>query len=403
VPSEQEDAGIERGPAEHRDRGIVVAPARDHLGRHPSERFDAPRRQDCSADARDGRHQKAFGEQLLNQAAPARSDREPDGHLAAPQPRAREQQARDVDAGDDEHARRRREQHEGGSTDRGVHPRVADRDRRRAPHRARWRHVVSELRSDRRELGVRLFDGHAVLQARDDADEVLRRGEVLGVGEARGHRRWNPELRLAAESREAVRQDADDGQRHVIDGHRLADDRGIGREAAAPEPRAEDRDRRGVDGVFLGAERAAGERRDAERAKVLGRDDLAVKMLGIALAARRDQRRGERRDVIERARRGLQRLDVRPRPAKPRPAVTRRDLGVEEDDETIRIGERQRPQQRAVDDAEHRRGRADAEGERRDRDQRDPAHPDEAAQRVAEIVSERVHHQKSGRGRTTGC
>ena len=114
---------------------------------------------------------------------------------------------------------------------------------RRAPHGARRRSVADETRADRRQLRVRLRERHAILQPRDDADEVLRRREVLRVGQTRRHRRRNPQLGLAAQARESLRQDPDDRQRHVVDDDRAADAGGIARKLPPPQPPADHRHR----------------------------------------------------------------------------------------------------------------------------------------------------------------
>ncbi len=91
---------------------------------------------------------------------------------------------------------------------------------------------------DRRQLRVRLRERHAILQPRHDADEVLRRREVLRIGQTRRHRRRNPELGLAGQARETLRQDPDNRQRHVVDDNRAADTGGIARKLPLPQPRS---------------------------------------------------------------------------------------------------------------------------------------------------------------------
>ena len=388
---EHQHAWIERRPPERGDQAVVVAADGHDLGCRPRERLRAPGGKSSSARAGDRGHQQPFGEQLLNQAAAARPDGQPHRHLTPPHPRAREKQARHVDAGDEEDARGGPEQHESGSPHCGVDARVANRHRGCAPHGVRRSHA-GETRPDSRELRVRPPKRGAVLQPGDNGDELLRGREVLGVRQARGHRRRNPELGLAAQSREAVRQDADDRQRHLVDAKRAADDRPIAGEPPLPEPRADDR--HGLCArhrVFFGAEDTACDRRHPQRLKIAGRCHFAVDLFRIAVPARRQQRRRERSDALERRHRRLKLDDMRPRPAEARQAVTRCHARGEKNDEAIRLGERHRPEQRPIHHAEHRRRRADAEREREDGHCGHAAHASEGADGVADILEHGIH------------
>ena len=80
------------------------APARDRL--------DEAQRRYRGGDGQhsaDEREHRRFGEQLRDEPAAARADRRANRHLAGARSAAREQQVRDVDAGDQQHEQRRAE------------------------------------------------------------------------------------------------------------------------------------------------------------------------------------------------------------------------------------------------------------------------------------------------------
>ena len=78
---EHQHDGIERRRAEAADGEVVVPATRDHRRRCAREDVDAPPGQKGAAHARDRRHHQPLGEQLLHQAAPARTDGQPDRDL----------------------------------------------------------------------------------------------------------------------------------------------------------------------------------------------------------------------------------------------------------------------------------------------------------------------------------
>jgi hypothetical protein len=71
--------------------------------------------------------------------------------------------------------------------------------------------------------------------------------------------------------------------------------------------------------------------------------------------------------------------------------VAARRVGAENHDEPRRIGEGERPQQHSVDDTEDRAVGADAERERADRDRGEARVPAQRAERVDEILLERIN------------
>ena len=70
---------------------------------------------------------------------------------------------------------------------------------------------------------------------------------------------------------------------------------------------------------------------------------------------------------------------------------------VVDPDELFGFGDRQRPYEHSVDEAEHRRIETDAKGERHDDSQREAGGFGEVPPRVFQVASERVHQREPGR------
>ena len=76
-----------------------------HRHRRP-EGDDRPRhpiRDEQPGGAGEQREEQALGQELADEAAARRAERQPDRHLVTPGRRARQQQVRDVGAGDQQH------------------------------------------------------------------------------------------------------------------------------------------------------------------------------------------------------------------------------------------------------------------------------------------------------------
>ena len=101
--------------------------------------------------------QQSFGEQLLHEPAPARSDRQADRDLAPAHAGAREQQAGDVDARDEQHAARPPPSSTSADCRTVGSTRASRSGTAVALHTVPGaRSVAGEPRADRRELRVRL-------------------------------------------------------------------------------------------------------------------------------------------------------------------------------------------------------------------------------------------------------
>ena len=181
--------------------------------------------------------QHALGEELADQPAAARADRRAHGDFALADRRAREQQARDVGAGDHQQERRGAEQRE---------QRRAGRSRRlrRERHRARASSRRWSTGSPRR----------AASSARA-ARRSPRRAVTPGFSRKSDSMKCAPRLCCATSHVQPVphvgvvrilkprRHHADDGEERTVQRDRLADDRRIAAEPLAPQPMADDRDR----------------------------------------------------------------------------------------------------------------------------------------------------------------
>ncbi len=134
--------------------------------------------------------------------------------------------------------------------------------------------------------GGGLRAGDAGLEACDDGEPVgVARGSVGDAGsELFDVAEGNPELRVEYEFEavKAGRRDSDDGEVMAGENNGLADDGGVGGEAALPEAMAENDDRK----LFLAGQKAAAERhRNPRDAEEIGRGRLTPHALGITIAS----------------------------------------------------------------------------------------------------------------------
>ena len=178
-PQPEDDAGgdreqrarraARRGRARARGRARPAAAA----GRPGSARRPSAARPTPSAAAPHG-EQQALGQELAHELAAPGAERHPDRDLAPPRARPRQQQARDVRAGEQQHQAHRREEHAEergdrpanlGQDARGVLRQHADaRGARREPVGPRVGVGSREAASHEREVGPRVLD-----RARPDA------------------------------------------------------------------------------------------------------------------------------------------------------------------------------------------------------------------------------------------
>ena len=189
--------------------------------------------------------EQALDEKLAHEPGPRGTHRGPQRQLALPHRPAREEQARDVRAGDQQEEERRRRDHRHDGT-------VLSQDLVRQRHREGLvvlSRVVAplcgELLHRRLQLGGGASRGGAGAQPRRRVVAVaVEVGELVGLGgtrhvELRGLRRVLAEV---GGQGEPWRHDADDLVGHPVEGDRTPEDGRVAAEAALPEGVPEDRD-----------------------------------------------------------------------------------------------------------------------------------------------------------------
>jgi hypothetical protein len=368
--SRQSASAFDEVPAQipgHRARGGERAePGGDGRGQHEREREDGnvdrnavqPRqirrrqrdeqgqtleREEHTHRAARDRQEQRFGEELTDKPTARRAERAAHRELALAQGEPREHQVRDVRARDEQQK-----------------PDCAEQDQQRRSRFARDRFLKGDDESiteevvallarfvmnatrDRADVAIRLLDGHAVTQARD-RPVVVRRPARIPAAEIGRH----PELDFRRKV-ESGRQHADHREARAVD--LQVNLREIARrsEVLTPVSVADEHSGRGALGPVLGHETATDDRPHAEHLEKVGRhpsDDRARRR-----RCSRYRRDGSAvlRNRLEAAVLVAEVVEVGIRQGR-RPAL-RRDL--EDGDDPIGIGVRQRPQQHAVDDAE---------------------------------------------------
>ena len=350
-------------------------------GRQTHEQPDQPAHRDDAQAAADERERHALGEQLPQQARPARAHRDAHGQLALARHQAREEQVRHVDARDEQHEPRRAQQHEQRATG------VADEDLvERADRRAMG--MVPKRRqpgAERFHLGPRLLERHVRLEARDHPHEVVAARRLV-----EGPRERQPELG-ALRVVEARRHDARYRVRLAVERHALTDERGIGPEPLPPQPVGQHDGLRAAGLILFGRERTAHARRDAQHREPRRGDRRAADARRVARAGQHDAAR--RRAADRRKHLAL----VPPVHVDGKGGRRARHLGlhVEHHDEPVGVGEGQRLEQHGVDRAEHRGVGADAKGQGEGRRGREAGVLDQGANAEPEILPEAVHHLTS--------
>jgi len=170
------DARDEREADGEREHGEVRARVELHrrrVGREPGqherdEAAEGPEREQRAERAARERDQHALREQLLNQAAARRSERQAQRDLAAARGRAREQQVRDVRAGDQQHQRERGHHDRAGAEH--VRSQLGVWERRRPLDHERGLAtglVAVDARRDHGELGAHFLYARAGAAAAD--------------------------------------------------------------------------------------------------------------------------------------------------------------------------------------------------------------------------------------------
>jgi hypothetical protein len=344
--------------------------ARNGAGGASRQQFRQPRGQQRAENpAGRGQHQ-ALGEELADHAHPARPERRADGDLALPRGAAREQQVGDIGTGDQQNEAHRAEHHEHRRL-RVADDFLAERHERGARE---MRQAVLRGNRDARDLGDRLFPRDAGCKPRVDVERMVRGPERLRIQRHR-HDQIGP-----AHEPKRRRQDAEDGGGAPFDADDPSHHVGRPGESLLPDLRA-DQDDVAVAGLLrLTREDASGGRRHAEEREKLRRHANRAEPHRAAplLDGERQPRivddcRIPEHPAVARPVQILPRRHDRLLEPGLRPRLAHRHHPV-----GLRVGER--PQQHGIGRREHRRRRADAEGEDEDGGDREAAavqqHPD---------------------------
>ena len=344
-----------------------------------------PRDGDADRAAGD-REQQAFSQDEPHHTPSRRAERETDGQLALPRRRPREEQVREVGAGDEEH------QPDGAQQDECRRPHVFEQ--RRRPWRRRQLPVLVlrkrplfrllDSPGDGRELGVGLLER----RARRETGEHVELADIARDGQRIAAPR-NPEV--GPDQDQSGRHHANHRRRAAAHANRAVQDGGIAAEAALPEAMADDRCRWTVRTELVRGKAAAQGRRHANHRKQIVEQQRREDTLGHVTAGDVAVAEIERAGAREAARRP----DVQVLGGRQRFDVDRfgRQLGERDAHRhqpvRLRIGKRveDEPVEHAVDQAVP----ADREPEREDRDRREPRTANELAERVPEVLNERIH------------
>ncbi len=254
--------------------------------------------------------------------------------------------------------------------------------------------------SPQRPFELRAIGGAS--QATDRADVVRTRVgyHVAPAGEERCEHRCrhpNREVRLVdVRAIEERRRHADHRESVRIDRDGLPDDRRVAAEPGAPGVVAQDRHRmRPLAEIFVGSEAAPHQHRGAKHGEVISRDRFPLNAHRVAGGPQGERKSTRGRQPVEEGHLLPDSLGDRvgdPRRARAL-APRRRDP-----DQRRRLADpRARTPQDGVGQRVERRVRADPEGQRRHRQQREAGAPQHLADGIAEVGEELIH-EVDGRG-----
>ena len=394
----EEQPGQQRdGQREAQDRRVdrdVVDP-RDAAGAQRPNRPDREVGEQQAERASGQRQDQALTQHLKHQTPASRAERGADGDFLGAHRRADQQQVGHVRAGDqDQDADGRHQRQEGGAAV-ADHLLVQGHDLRGLVGALPWI-LLPQALGDRLHLGLGLLLRHARLQSGDHAKEMTA---AAGVGRIDRDRR--PELHLPRREIETWRHHSDDRRRSAVQRDRLAEDVRVGGEPALPHAVAQHDHVVLARRVFFGPEASSQRRADLQQLEHIPGHRRVREPLGPAGVGERRAAARVGRDPLEH---GVLLAPVQERRGRDREAaVLRHDLV--DAHQRFRIGIRQRPEEHAVDDAEHRAGGADPERQRQDRDRGEPRALGQLADRIPRVpqhVSEHMHSSLSRSGTGVG-
>ena len=194
---------------------------------------------------------------------------------------------------------------------------------------------------------------------------------------------------LLTDERKTLRHDADDRARDAVHSDRRADDIGSPAESRLPEVVADHHHLVVALQVFVGGICASDGRLDAKSREDIRGGDHALDLFRRVADDEAQSRRAGHPEVLERS-----------RPFAPGDEIGLSDdiaanvpsgIGFPDRDDTIGILIRQRLEHHAADDAQRRRGRANAERERQNGWNRKARGADERPQRKPQILQQSAH------------
>ena len=350
-----------------------IGSARSDPGREPAQ--DPGRQEDAERTAGE-RQQQRFAHQLCEQAAGARADRRSNRELAPASRRARQHQAADVAACDQQHRADRAEEHEHGEAN-VANELIAKRHEVDRPAGVEVRLLGAHLREDALHFRLRLIARDVGFHA-SDADQAPAAKRHL-------RRQLIRQESIGGESEdfETARHDADHRDGRAVDRQLLSDDAGAAAELAEPRRVRQDH-RPGRTLAVFPLRKAASERRpDAQHVQDVRRHDQGRKLLRLTGARQRRAVLRERRHAVERSAALAPRQEVRGTDHVARPVA--RQVVFPHHHQRVGVLVGQRPDQQRMHDAEQRRRRADANRKGRDRADGEQGSPEQHANAVLQI------------------
>ena len=379
--------------------------------RQRAQQADPAERQQDAGDCAHRGEEERLGQQLTDDAAARRTQRDANGNLPFSRRRAREQQVGHVDARDEEHETDGRHQHEQRRPD-GCDDEILESNELVSGARRRNGLLAVQLANDCADFRGGRIGRDTVGKTHDQVTS----GRRSAVRHSQAER--DPELVLPAET-EVLRHHTDDrvagrtvadgrtrgtgrnSREHIVQRNGTAERGRIAGEVSAPRCVTEDDYRLRPQRFVRGREDAAQGRPHAQHLQERRRDARAFEPRRLdsgpgapapRIAARHDHERQARSAGVSDGVGPVPQIDEvsdaqpDPEPARHAGRRLRGRLIVEEARKAIRIRIRQRPQEHRVHDAEDGGVCPGAKGEREDGDGREAGAAAERPDGVAEIA-----------------
>ncbi len=387
--SQAQQAGEEQHFPVHRD----AVEARDVLR---LDQMDPPDRREGKGHAQDSaqeRQGQALDQELEGQAPSRGAHRDAHRDLLLARERSRQEQVRDVGAGDEEHERHRTREDQKGLTDIPDHliEKRHDPKGEAAVRRIDLRMIGAQAARDPVHLGLGLGHGHTGPELCDDVVVLVVAVGLRFAGEGQGQEHLSV-LRGAqggqdlARQGEAFGQDSHHFRRRAVQGDDPADHRGIAAVSALPGPMIQDHDSRAARRVLLGNEQAPERRLHPQHGEKIRRDaqhahPLRLERAGeVLIAADGDRHLLEARVAIP---------DVEVLSGR-EPVLRDVEAGrpVPQNHQALGVGVRQRPQEQRAGHAEDRGVGPDSDGDGDHRNQGKGGALEETPQGKANVLKE---------------